>query len=247
MELEALLLVAGSAIILAAGFVRGLTGFGLGMVAVPLLSIIFSPKIVVPAVIIQTILTNVPLVWTVRHDLRPMHMWPLITSAVVGLPAGILLLRWLDPDPLRLFIGATVTVTAVLMLAGFHANIRRERVAFVPVGLASGVLNGTSALSGPPVVLFFANQEMPPKVFRANILFFFFASNTIAVPIFLASGLVNADVLVMTFALFPALAIGTWLGARFAGRVQATVFKRLTLGVVLLAGVSSIGNGLGLY
>lgn len=239
------LLMAG-VVLFTAGLVRGLTGFGLALVAVPFLSIIISPKVVVPVVVLQTVATNVPLVYRARADVQPRRIWPLVAGAIAGLPLGSALLVWASPDTLRLLIGTVVSLFALALMAGLRYKVRRERLAFLPVGFASGVLNGSSSLSGPPVILFFANQGVPPRIFRANILAFFFVSNLVAVGVFTLRGLFTSEVLITAASLFLPLAIGTAVGDVLAHRVRASAFRAITLVVVLGAGLTAVANGLGL-
>ena len=195
MDLSPIQVALALGVLAVAGLIRGLTGFGLALVAVPFLSMLLSPKIVVPVIILQTVATNIPLVYRVRADVQPGRIAPLVAGAIVGLPLGSALLVWASADTLRVLIGSVVTVFAVALMAGLRVRVRRERLAFLPVGFASGVLNGSSSLAGPPVILFFANQNVPPRIFRANIIAYFFAINLVAVTIFALSGLFTRQVL----------------------------------------------------
>ncbi|MEX2598499.1 MAG: sulfite exporter TauE/SafE family protein, partial [Dehalococcoidia bacterium] len=213
--------------------------------AVPVLSIIISPKVVVPVVVLQTLVTNLPLVVMARRHVQLGYFWPLMASAIAGIPFGALVLLFLDANALRLLIGAVVTAFALLLMAGVGYKVRRERLAFVPVGFVSGLLNGSSSLAGPPVILFFANQEIPPQVFRANILTYFFVTSFVAIAVFGVGNLLTSEVFLFTLLFLPAVALGSALGTRFAHRVRASVFRRITLAVVLLTGLVAIASGIG--
>jgi uncharacterized membrane protein YfcA len=246
MDLSPLQMALAAGVLLVAGLIRGLTGFGLALVAVPFLSMLISPKIVVPVIILQTVATNIPLVYRARAHVQPRRIWPLVAGAVVGLPFGSALLIWASADTLRLLIGSVVTVFALALMAGLRVRVRNERLAFLPVGFASGVLNGSSSLAGPPVILFFANQDVPPRIFRANIIAYFFLTNLFAVALFWASGLFTRPVVLTALALFPALAVGTAAGDLLSHRINPAAFRAITLGVVLAAGLAAVASGAGL-
>ena len=101
-------------------------------------------------------------------------------------------------------------------------------------------------MSGPPVVLFFANQQLLRGVFRANLAAFFFVLNLVANATFLTSGLTDLDTLRHAALLAPGVVAGVMTGIRFSSRLSETLFRRLALAVVTVAGLLSIFNGLGL-
>lgn len=231
---------------LVAGFLRGLTGFGFALVAVPILSVLVAPVVVVPMVIIHGVLTSVPLLVDARRHMQPLHIWPLMASAMVGVPFGAYLLKVLEADTLRLLIGCVATGFALLLLSGFRYTVKRERLAFIPVGLASGVLNGSSTLAGPPVILFFANQRVAPQTFRANILTFFFVTNLVTIVTFIVGGLFSRDAFVLAGVTLLPLVVGVVVGTVLSRRVDVRLFRGVALGAVLVSGVLAIADGAGL-
>jgi uncharacterized protein len=246
MEFDATLLLVGGFAVLVAGFLRGLTGFGFALVAVPILTTLVEPLVVVPLILIHGTVTSVPLLIHARHEMQPIHIWPLMAGSIIGAPFGSWLLIILDADTLRLLIGIVAFGFALLLLAGFTHPVRRERLAFLPVGFLSGLLNGSSSLAGPPVILFFTNQRIPPMVFRANILLLFFATNLATIVAFIIGSLFSADSFILAAAFGPSLIIGTYLGARYSRRVNVRLFRGVALSVVMASGIIAIVDGSGL-
>jgi uncharacterized protein len=246
MEFSPTLLIVGGFAVLLAGFLRGLTGFGFALVAVPIVSTLVEPQTVVPMILIHGTATSIPLLIHARHEMQPLHIWPLMLGAIVGAPFGSYLLVVLDADALRLLIGIVAFGFALLLLAGFTHPVRRERLAFLPVGFVSGLLNGSSSLAGPPVILFFTNQRVPPLVFRANILALFFATNIATIFAFIVGGLFTRDAGLLALAFAAPLVIGTTLGARYARSVNVRLFRGVALSVVMGSGIIAIIDGSGL-
>ena len=246
MEFDATLLIVGGLAVLLAGFLRGLTGFGFALVAVPIVSTLVEPQIVVPMILIHGTVTSIPLLIHARHEMQPLHIWPLMAGSIIGAPFGSYLLLVLDADILRLLIGIVAFGFAVLFAIGFSHKIAHERIAFVPVGFLSGLLNGSSSLAGPPVILFFANQGIPPMVFRANILALFFATNIATISAFIIGGLFSTDAFLLSFVFGPSLIIGTTIGARYSRRVNVRLFRNIALTVVMGSGIVAIVDGSGL-
>ncbi|MEX2599390.1 MAG: sulfite exporter TauE/SafE family protein [Dehalococcoidia bacterium] len=237
-ETHLLLIAMGVAI--AAGVTQGITGFGFVMVAAPVLSAIADPKLVVPVMILQTSVTNVLILAHAWRHLRLRGVWPLLAAGAVGAPAGAVALVFLDSSVLRLSIGLIVGVTALAMLAGFQRTVNNERVASVPVGFASGALNSSTGLAAPPVVLFFANQNVESSQFRANIAAHFTVLNLVTVPAFVLGGLFTPEALRLGFGLMPATVIGVGAGIIISRWVHGQAFRRLALVLVLFAGGGAI-------
>src|SRR5215470_1862868 len=108
----------GMAVVLAAGFMRGFTGFGFAMAAVPLLALVIAPAHAVPFVVLLQLLASA---WDWREARRHAHWrslpW-LMAGAIVGTPLGTLSLRAMSADWARLAIAGAVLLAAVLLARG---------------------------------------------------------------------------------------------------------------------------------
>jgi uncharacterized protein len=98
-----------------AGILRGYTGFGFALAAVPALTLILEPADMVPAVTVITLLGGLQLVIRVWCQADWRSVWLLLAGASVGLPFGVIMLRDLPPDLMRAFIGLTVLIAVLLL------------------------------------------------------------------------------------------------------------------------------------
>ena len=244
MELSSTNIIAGLCIVFLAGVTHGLTGFGYALASVPLLIIYLSPKVAVPVVLIHSVIINAIVLAEVWRFVELRRIWLLMAAGIVGMPLGTWMLIVLNANVLKALMGLVVTLSGAAFLLGFRREVRTERVASLPLGLSSGVLGGSTAMSGPPVVLFFANQGMDKRVFRANLVAYFLALNLATLPLHGVGGLLQRDVLVYTGLLVPALLAGAVGGMALARRVPERPFRLITLLVVTVAGVVSIASGL---
>ncbi len=233
--------------VLMASLVAGLTGFGFAIVAVPILMILMPPKVVVPLVQLLSAVLQISVLIEARMWINLKRMWPLLLAGIMGVPLGTYLLLILAPQTLRTLVGAVVVVSALAMLAGWRWSVRNEKLASVPVGLAGGALGGSTGIPGPPVILFFSNQEMPKQSFRANLVLYFTCVGLVGVLSLLIGGLITEEVLVHWVGLLPAVALGTLAGVWLARRVNQVRFQQITLGVLILTGVAAIASGLSLF
>ena len=111
------------------------------------------------------------------------------------------------------------------------------------MGALSGLLTGSTGLAGPPVILFFANQGVDQREFRANIVLYLQTVGLLALPSFLVGGVLTADALTLAAQLLPASLAGVFVGIWLSHRVSVALFRRLALFVVVIAGVGAAVSG----
>ncbi len=219
------------AVVFLSGVLRGLTGFGFAIAAVPLLSLVLEPRAAVAAVVLLQLaigLTDAPKAW--GEAWRAPLPW-LIAGAVVGTPAGMAALRLLPPAPARLIAAAA----AALALAAVWRGPARSGAARAHpgwVGLASGLLNGLAAIPGPPVVAHVLNASVGEASARAALIVFFAATAALATLSGVALGVIGWPDAALAAAGFPALMAGAALGARLFRLGSPTLYRRAALAVL---------------
>ena len=163
----------------------------------------------------------------------------MLGGAVVGMPIGIIGLRELPEDPLRVALAVVVLVMVAVLASGYRFRSRRPGTQVV-AGFASGVLNTSIGTAGPPVVLTLQAGSMPQHTFRATTVAFFACCNIVAVPLIVASGVVTASTWRAALVAIPAVLVGNQIGARLAPRVRPERFNGLVLGLLSLAAVGAL-------
>jgi uncharacterized membrane protein YfcA len=231
-------------VVLIAGTVQGLVGFGSGLVMVPILVLVIEPKVLVPAVLIHGLIMNMVLSYEARKHIQVKRIAPILVGALLGLPFGAYLLILLSPDLLKVLLGTVIVIFGVILLSGRSFRITRERLLSVPIGAISGLLNGSVSMSGPPVILFFANQRISKKHFRANTVTYFFFLNVATLFAFTLIGLITIDVLVLAGWTLPVALLGIYAGTKVSRKVNEKVFRRIALVLVSLAGLVSLIGGI---
>jgi len=238
-------LIVAAVTVFLAGAVQGLMGLGFSLVTVPILVVFLAPRIAVPVVLILSTVINVLLYREVRGQADLKRMLPLVIAGVASLPVGTYLLVSLDAGMLKIIIGALISCFALALLAGWQRPVRREVTGLVAAGLASGILNGVTSTSGPPVIFFLANQGMPREAFRASLITYFMFLNLATVPVYLAGGLLTREVLAESVILLPGMVAGGLAGSRLTSRVPEAAFRKAALSIVFVAGLFSVLAGAG--
>jgi hypothetical protein len=217
------------AVVLAGGFMRGFTGFGFAMAAVPLFALVIAPARAVPFVILLQLLASV---WDWREAWKRAHWrglpW-LMAGAVIGTPLGTLGLALMSADWARLAIAGAVLLAVLLLARGFAFEAMPGRPALVGTGLLAGVLNGVAAMPGPPVIVLYLAGAVSVDVGRASLLIFFSVNNAIGAVSAGTAGLIPPGTLVLAAMALPPLLITQWLGRQVYLRASAERYRQVAL------------------
>ena len=212
-------------------FVRGLTGFGMAILLVPILALALTP---IDAVLLANFLSIFiglsEIVRLVRGAER--SAWIIAGIVLLTAPFGFLALSMTGPGIARLVI-------ALIAFSAFLAILLPRRPAAQPgmmatgsVGVVSGLMTGYAGMPGPPVVPYYVGRDIPRETAKASMMLIF----TIAPFAGLATGaamqVLDWQLGALALCLFPAVLIGNRLGDKASGRVGDTVWRSF-VGIVL--------------
>lgn len=238
-------LVAAAIVVVLAGVVTGLAGFGFGVVSVPPLLLIYNPPTVVAlGMILGWAGGWVPLL-EVWRQVRVQKLVRMLPAAVVGLFAGAALLRLIPAPYLKLAASLVVLGFALALLGrGAARSGTGGRWAAPLAGLCSGTLATSTGLAGPPAVLLFTLRGLPVPAFRATILAYLIALDLIGLPTLVAQGTLDRHHLLIGATLAPIAIVGRVVGMRLAHRVSTAGFRRVTLVLLVVTGAVGTLNAL---
>jgi uncharacterized protein len=234
-------LVAAIVITCAAALCQSLTGFGFALVMVPLLSLAWDVKSVVVTSTVLGTITMLPLLVEARRHVRLAAVAALLAGSLAGIPAGLWILDWINPEALKILVGLTVIAASVLV--SWVRDVRVTRAGVIPtvaVGAVSGVLGGSTSMNGPPVVLYLLGTERDVEAFRGTLLAFFLPTGLITIAGMAAVGRVTPDVLRTSAIALPALVIGMFAGMWLKSRVPEELFRLLVLVLLILTSIGVI-------
>jgi uncharacterized membrane protein YfcA len=212
------LTLAAAASILAAAFLRGLTGFGFALAAVPLMSLFLAPVVAVPLVICLQLAGNL---FEIRTSLKQCH-WPslswLALGTLIGTPIGMLALALFPASAARLAIAAVTAAALLILTRGFAFKLVPGAHATLPVGTLAGLFNGLAGMPGPPVIAYYMASPVSRIAMRASLNVFFLINAVIALASALGLGLITWGIALCALAGLPLMFAGQWLGLRYFHR-----------------------------
>ncbi len=231
---------AGAGIVLLAGFVKGLTGFGSALVMMPVLSALFGPA----GAVATLQLVDGPLAWTMvpaaikRCEKKAVLL--LAGGAAVGMPAGIAILKFADPEHLRIAIAVTVLLMAAALASGWRYRGRPSAGLSAGTGVTAGLLGGSTGIGGPPVVLFWLGSQSDGTAVRANLVVYFATGTLMGLGSLIVAGLVTEAIFWRAMSFAPLFGLGMWIGSLAFGRLSETAFRRAALALVAGSGATGL-------
>lgn len=227
------------------GYVKGAVGFALPLVAVAGGSLVLDAHTLVAMLIIPVLITN--FLQAIRQGLGPLletgkRFWPVIGVIMAMIALSAQLLPMVDDRVFFLTLGVAVTVFAVVQLAGWRPAIapRHERPWGLAVGTLSGFYGGLAGIWGPPFVLYVGALGLPKlEQVRATGLCFLSGALILA-PAHLATGVFDARTATLSALMVPAALLGQFIGQKTQDRLDAELFRRATLLVLLVAAVNML-------
>jgi len=217
------------------GLVKGVTGTGLPMVAVPVMAAFVGIQHAVAVMTVPIVVTNLWLVWTHRREAKVVRNAPvLFTTGVAGVLLGTWGLVVLDERLMSVVLATLVAAYIALVLARptFRLTESVDRRIAPGVGLASGALQGATGMSGPLVVTYVHARRLDKEahIFLTTAIYAVFS--VVQAPALLGVGILTPERLLQSgLALVPALAF-LLLGGRLAKSISRVAFDRVVLAVL---------------
>ena len=211
---------------------KGMTGLGLPLFAVPALAAIASVEEAVVLMIIPGIGANLWLVMSHRQyrSLLREHL-PFLISGFIGGVAGTALLLLVSDRWLKVLLATWLAIYLVqYFLAKNSMDVFRGkgRVAYL-LGFAGGTIQGATGISAQIVAPYYHGRSLNPTAYAFLITFSFLLFASAQMTTALGTDLLTPARLQLSLvALVPTL-IFTRIGISLAGKMSQKVFNRILL------------------
>jgi uncharacterized membrane protein YfcA len=224
---EILLIAAAFA---AGSFIFGASGFGFGLVTVPLLGIVLPIKEAIALQLPYAYLVAFASAWHYREHLAWRAMWPLLIGSLITLPLGVAALQYLPERPLKYLLAGFIVMAIAFPFWG------RMRSVLV-CGPLSGFFQGAFTTGGPPAMLYLIAACNDPRAVKGtNGLYFIFLYGA-TTALYAASGVVSADNIAQAAWFAPAVILGGLAGYWAGVRLNFQQYRMLVNALLVAAAV----------
>jgi len=227
-------------IIAFSSFVQTASGFGIALIATPLLINQIGIIMTIPLVALIAMLCRVVMLIHYHAHFNFHEVWRLMVAALFGIPFGFFLYISLNKHTVEILLGMIVIGYALFsLLTPKVPPMDDNRWAYL-LGFVSGVLGGAYNMGGMPAVIYGTGRKWSPKTFKGNLQLVALITGTLIIITRGASGEYTPDVLGLMLIGAPATVLGALLGFWSDAYLRGALFRRLVLVLMLVIGIDLI-------
>ncbi len=244
--MEAVIII-GVAFVLG-GILKGATGVGAPLLAVPLLALMFDLPFAIAIFTIPNVLPNIWQSWAFRkHHLPLGFVISFAVAGAVGAGLGTFMLAHMSPDTLKRALGFIILgyVGFRLVNPAWKLGFRAATYLSFPLGVAAGILQAAAGLSSPVSITFLTSMHLERGQFISTISMLFVSMGLVQIPMLMSYGYLDqTNILLSCAALLPLIA-GMPLGSLLAQRISRERFNQVLLVILTVLSVKLLLESFG--
>jgi uncharacterized membrane protein YfcA len=199
-------------IVLSAYFIRGITGFGSGLISVPLLALSYPLRFAVPLVLALDFTASLALGGLNRKQSDWGEIKFLLPAGLAGGVVGVIALLNLPTTPVLIALGAFTMFFGFRNVFGQHPTKQLSRAWAIPAGFAGGATGALFGVGSPPYIMYLSRRLLDKSVVRATFSWLIAIDGGFRLAWFLFAGLLDHKLLIVyLLCLFP-MAAGLYSG-----------------------------------
>lgn len=225
-------------IIVIASLVKGITGFGFALVSLPLLLIWYSPKEIIPVLLILNLFASTIIVLQKKENrLINKQFKSLIIYGALFTIIGVVFLKFLPEELMIVVLSVFLILLSVLSILGVKYSIKLTNRSYKIAGAFFGFLTGSISISGPPMALFLHSAKVNNQQFREVFSWFSIVTSIVALVGQFVFGILTFKSFKMAFLFLPILFIGSLIGKKLNLLIPVFIFKKAILYITLFASI----------
>jgi len=225
-------------VVVIASLVKGITGFGFALVALPPLMIWYSPKEIIPVLLLCNLFASVLIILQKkdRQLINRQFKWLIIFGALFTI-VGVIFLKYLSEHLLIVIVSIFLIILTVLSILGVQYPIKITNRSYKIAGAFLGFLTGSISISGPPMALFLYSAKVDKQQFREIFSWFSIVTSIVALAGYVVLGILTIESLKMSLLFLPILFIGSFIGKKLNNLIPLIVFKKAILIITLFSSI----------
>ncbi len=217
------------AIVFGSALTQGLSGFGFGLVSVPLLQLVLGMRSTLSLVTLVSSVVTAALFWSYRQQFKLAPVLRLSLASLFTIPLGVCTAPFLGEDLLRTGLALVlVSYSSYTLFQPQMPPLLHPSWAYL-FGSLSGLLTGASNVGGPPVVIYAHCQRWDPTTFKSNLQAFFLLTTGSILLSRGAQGSYTPEIWRLFFLCLPAVGLGIGAGLFCSQFLDPDRFRQMVL------------------
>jgi len=176
-------------IVLSAYFIRGITGFGSGLISVPLLALSHPLQFVVPLVLALDFTASLMIGGLNRKQADWSEIRLLLPAGLVGGAIGVVALLTLPTTPVLIALGVFTMFFGFRNVFGLSPTTKLSRSWAIPAGFAGGATGALFGVGSPPYIMYLSRRLLDKGAVRATFSWLIAIDGAFRLTWFLFAGL----------------------------------------------------------
>lgn len=247
LELTLYSILACAGALLAGGWVKGMLGVGLPMVAIPLMASFIPLRDAIAIMYGPVLITNLYQAFQGGYFLTAIkRFWPMMLAVVLGTWFGSKALVSIDPRWLEGIVGASVAAFSLVNLTNPTFRVAERHALWISliIGITGGFFGGLTLFIGPAVIMFLVSLHVPKEEFIGTIGLVYLLGLLPTGVFYVIEGTLRQDHLWPTLlACIPVIA-GMAIGTLIRGHINEILFRKILLITLVVIGLNMIRRAL---
>ncbi len=228
-------------ILFIAYLVRGIAGFGSGLIAIPLLALFHPLTVVVPLVVLLDYLGSAAQGVKNRSAIAWKELLPLMPFTLVGCVLALYVFKQIDSDGITQALGWFILVFAVYQLLPIP-DLKGSRIWAVPAGFFGGLVGTLFGTGGPFYMIYLNVRGLEKQSTRASFATYFFIDGSVRLAGFAFVGMLGLSLLPTLLTWLPAAALGLFAGGKVHTGISNNTFKLFISLLLVFSGYQLLTN-----
>ncbi|MCV2884121.1 sulfite exporter TauE/SafE family protein [Aestuariibacter sp. AA17] len=217
---------------------------GLGVLTIPMLSLVMSPILAVSLMLPVLLVMDVLSIRVWRNQFDSQLLYILIPAGIIGVILGYLTFSFISENALKVVLGG---FTLAFAINGLFAK-RVKSMPLVSGGYGCGILSGFTSFiahaGGPPLNFFLLSLGLTKQTYLATAVMYYAVINLSKVPAYIQLGQFSFNHVVIALCFIPLSFVGVKLGVWMQSRLNETLFFRVIYILLIVLGIVLLSSGL---
>nr|WP_318384438.1 sulfite exporter TauE/SafE family protein [uncultured Enterobacter sp.] len=227
-------------------FVGICAGFGGGLTAMPLITMVLPLKMASPMSVIVGTGTAIYATWLSRKETDWKSAAVLIAFSLLGIPVGLYALSYLPDHIMKIGLGGFIILYSFYSLFIPRLPVYDKRWIAAPMGAVAGALGAAFSTNGPPVVMYGMLRNLGPAAFRGTLNAFFTANNIAIIGGLATSGILTVSTFKLVILCIPTMILGSLVGQYVHKRISVKIFRMVVFLLLIASGAMLIKGATGI-
>ncbi|MGB0388659.1 MAG: sulfite exporter TauE/SafE family protein [Ardenticatenaceae bacterium] len=218
-------------------FTRSALGFGDGLIAMPLMTIVVDIQLATPLVAFVAMTISTMILFSSWREVDFQAARRLIFSSLFGIPCGLGLFILAPEEVVKGVLGVLLVLFGLYnLLTPKLPTLKNETLAYL-FGFLSGLFGAAYNMPGPPAVIYGTLRRWPPEGFRATLQGHFFPMTVMILLGHGLAGLWTPEVLRLYLYSLPIVMLAIWVGGKANTRIPLELFKNVVYLFLVVIGL----------